>query len=67
MEAPLHPSICETSVHKLTVYEDQPGHSRRRDRGDLLLSMLSYVYSGGKGPSSPSPWFSLFLKERGVS
>ena len=47
VEASLHPSICKTSVHKPTVYKDQPGHSRRRDRGYLLLSMLSYVYSDG--------------------
>ena len=35
-EAPLHPSILETSVRKLT------GPSRRSDRGDLLLGGLSY-------------------------
>ena len=65
MEAPLHPSICETSVHKLTVYEDRPSHSRRRDRGDLLLSVLSYVYilvaSGLHPPLLGSP----FSKRKG--
>ena len=36
------PSTFETSVRKLTVYEDRTGCSRRRDCGDLLLGGLSY-------------------------
>ena len=46
--------------HKLTVYEDRPGHSRRSDRGDLL-SVLSYVYilvaRGLHPPLLGSPFF----------
>ena len=36
------PSIFETSVRRLTVYEDRTGCSHRRDCGDLLLGGLSY-------------------------
>ena len=48
MEAPLHPSTFETSVRKLTVYGNLTGHSRRRDRGDLLLGkLIMYLVSLG--------------------
>ena len=36
------PSTSETSVRKLTVYEDRTSCSRRRDCGGLLLGGLSY-------------------------
>ena len=53
------PSTFETSVRKLTVYEDWTGCSCRRDRGDLLLGGLRILYIFlACGPTSPSPWFS---------
>ena len=37
--------------------EDRTGHSRRRDRGDLLLGALNYVYSVLHAPLLGSPFF----------
>ena len=61
MEAPLHPSIFETSVGKLTV----DGRPDRRDHEDLFLGELNYVYFVSSGSYIP---LSLVLpyKKRGL-
>ena len=60
------PSTFETSVCKLTVYEDRTGCSRRRDRGDLLLYVLSYCIFFISGSYIPLSLVLLF-KRGGVS
>ena len=49
------PSTFETSVRRLTVYEDRTSCSHRRDCGDLLLGGLSYCIFFILGSYIPSP------------
>ena len=61
------PSTFETSVHKLTVYEDWTGCSRRRDLGDLLLGgLIVTVYFFSSGSYIPFSLVVLFKRGRGV-
>ena len=47
------PPTSETSVHKLTVYEDRSSCSRRRDCGGILLGGLSYCIFFSSGSYIP--------------
>ena len=60
------PSTSETSVRKLTVYEERSGCSRMRDCGGLLLGGLSYCIFFSSGSYIPLSLVRLF-KRGGVS
>ena len=62
MEAPLHPSIFETSVHKLTAYlrPDRYQPQERSWGSPPRWAKLLYILLAARGPIYPYPWFSPF-------
>ena len=65
MGAPLHPSIFDTSVRKLTVYR-RPERSQPQERSWRSPRCAYLCIFCWLGTFSPSPWFSLFQKKGAV-